>query len=92
MFLVVLTSQTPENQRWPESHFQTPTPLLFQNFKIRTWVRKHFNLENLTSVHTPVAINATEIQQWFYLRNGMYKDHADFCYCRKGQSDSGHCC
>jgi len=29
-------------QRWPESHFLTPTPLLFQNFWIR--IRKFFNL------------------------------------------------
>jgi len=34
----------PFNQRWPESLFQTPTPLLFQNFWIRVRVLLFSNL------------------------------------------------
>jgi len=65
------------DQRWPESLFKTPTPLLFQNFWIR--VRKFFKFENPTPVQTPATIiNPTEIHICFYLRN----DHTDSCYCR----------
>ena len=41
-------------QRLPESLFQTPTPLLFQNFLIR--VRLFFKFENPTLVQTPATI------------------------------------
>ena len=64
-------------QRWPESLFQTPTPLLFQNFWIS--VRQFFKIENPTPVQTPVTIiNPSLIYPCFYLRN----DHTDSCYCR----------
>jgi len=67
----------PLDQRWPESLFQNPTPLLFQNFGIR--VRLFFKFENLTPVQTPATIiNPTIIYPCFYLRN----DHKDSCYCR----------
>jgi len=39
----------------PESLFQTPTPLLFQNFGIR--VRQFFKFEYSTLVQTPATIN-----------------------------------
>jgi len=46
---------TPDpDQRWPESLFQTPTPLLFQNFGIR--VQQFFKFENPTPVQTPATI------------------------------------
>jgi len=63
--------------RWPEALFQTPTPLLFQNFGIR--VRQFFKFENPTPVQTPATIiNPTLIYPRFYLRN----DLTDSCYCR----------
>jgi len=68
-------------QRWPESLFQTPTPLLFQNFCIRGRIRVQlfFKFENPFPVQTPVTIiDATVIYPCFYLRN----DHTDSCYCR----------
>jgi len=40
-------------QRWPESLFQTSTPLLFQNFLIG--VRQFFKFENPTPVQTPAT-------------------------------------
>jgi len=61
--------------------FSDPTPLLFQDFLIR--VRTFFKFENPTPVQTPAAIDPTEIHKRFYLRNNMYKGHADSCYCRK---------
>jgi len=64
--------------RWPESLFQAPTPLLFQNFWIRIRVRKFFKFENRTPIQTPGTIAATENYQWFHFTN----DHADSCYCR----------
>jgi len=73
-------------QRCPESLFQTPTPLLFQNFWIR--VRQFFKFENPTPVQTPATmIDPTEIYPCFYLRN----DHTECCYCRnpKVTPDSG---
>jgi len=45
--------------RWPESLFQTPTPLLFQNFWIR--VRLFFKFENPTPVQTLATIIAPNI-------------------------------
>jgi len=64
-------------QRWPESLFQTPTPLLFQNFWIR--IRQFFKFENPTPVQTPARIiNPTVTYPCFYSRN----DHTDSCYCR----------
>jgi len=64
-------------QRWPESLFHSPTPLLFQNFGIR--VRQFFKFENPTPVQTPATIiNRTWIYSCFYLRN----DHTDSWYCR----------
>jgi len=68
-------------QRWPESVFQTPTPLLFQYFGIRVRIRarQFFELENPTPVQTPATvINATLIYPCFYLRN----DHTNSCHCR----------
>jgi len=63
-------------QRWPESLFQTPTPLLFQNFCIR--VRQFFKFENATPVQTPATvIDQIVIYPCFYLRN----DHTDSYYC-----------
>ena len=51
-------------QRWPESLFQTPTPLLFQNFWIR--VRQLFKFENPTPLQTPAAIiDPTVVYQFF---------------------------
>jgi len=57
------------SQRWPESLFQTPTPLLFQNFwiRVRIWVRQFFNLKKQTPVQTPAAIiDSTVIYPCFY--------------------------
>jgi len=72
------------NRRWPESLFQTPTPLLFQNFWIL--VRLFFKFENPTPVQTPAAIiNPTIIYPRFYLRN----DRTDSCYCRNGKVTPG---
>jgi len=42
-----------------------------------------FKFENLTPVQIPATIDATEIQQCFYLRNGIYTKHVDSCHCRK---------
>jgi len=64
-------------QRCPESLFQTPTPLLFQNFWIRVW--QFFKFENPPPVQTPATIiDPTVIYPCFYLRN----DHTDSCNCR----------
>jgi len=71
-------SLTPPCQRWPESLFQTPTPLLFQNFWIRIRVRKVYKFENPTPFQIRANIDPTEIYPCFYSRN----DHADACYCR----------
>jgi len=68
-------------QRWPESFFQTPTPLFFQNFGIRARIRfrQFLKFENPTPVQTPATIiNPTLIYPCFYLKN----DHTDSCYCR----------
>jgi len=58
--------------------FQTPTPLLMQNFWIRirflVWI---FKFENQTHVQTPDTIDPTEVYQCFCLRN----DNADSCCC-----------
>jgi len=59
-------------QRWPESLFQTPTPLLFQNFSIRDQIRVRifFKFENPTPLQTPATIiDPTVIYPCFYLRN-----------------------
>ena len=67
------------NQRWPESLFQTPIPLLYPNFLIRFRVWLFFKFENPTPVRTPATIiDATVIYPCFYLRN----NHTDSCYCR----------
>jgi len=64
-------------QRWPESLFQTPTPLLFQNFSIRS--QQFFKFENPTPVQTPTTIiGANVIHPCFYLR--YYR--TDSCYCQ----------
>jgi len=54
-------TQAVGDQRWPESLFQTPIPLLFQNLKIRIRVRirKFFKFENATPLQTPAAIDPT---------------------------------
>jgi len=57
--------------------------LLFQNFLILTWVRIFFKSVNPTPVQTPATIDATGIQQCFYLRNDKHKNYADSCNCRK---------
>jgi len=57
-------------QRWPESHFQTPTPLLFQNVWIRIRVRKFSNLWIRLQLD-PVTIDAIEIQQNFYCASAL---------------------
>jgi len=49
-----------------QSHFFTPTLLLFQNFRIRVRVQKLFKFENLTPVQTPANIDPTEIFQCFF--------------------------
>ena len=67
------------HQRWPESLFLTPTPLLFQNFSIRVHIRQFFKFENPTPVQTPsTIIDPTVIYPCFYLIN----DHTDSWYCR----------
>ena len=60
---------TVENQRWSESNFQTPTPLLFQILWIQIRSRIFFKFDNLTPVQTPATIDETDIQQYFYLTN-----------------------
>jgi len=66
-------------QRWPESLFQTPSPLLFENFWIQVRVRQFFKFENPTPVQTPATVIVpTIIYPCFYLRN----DPIDSCYCR----------
>jgi len=61
-------------QRWPESLFQTPTLLLFQNFGIRVPIMQFFKFENPTTVQTPATIiNPTLIFPCFCL--------IDSCYC-----------
>jgi len=69
----------------PESLFQTPTPLLFQNFSIRIRVRKYFKFENPTPVQTPATIDPTEIYPCFCSRN----DHEGPCYCRNWKVTPG---
>ena len=86
----VMISTNHCHQRWPESLFQTPTLLLFQNFwiRIRIRVRLFFKFQNPTPVQTPATINdPTIIYPYFYLRN----DHTDSYYCRNGKvtPDSG---
>jgi len=69
------------NDRWPESHFQTRTPLMFQNFWIpdRIPVRQIFKFENPTPIYTPATIiDLTLIYPCFYSIN----DHRDSCCCR----------
>jgi len=62
--------------------FQTPTPLLFENFWIRIRIRLFFKFENPTPVQTPVTIiDPTVIYPCFYLRN----DRKDYCCCRNGK-------
>jgi len=39
------------------------------------WPRSQFQ--------TPPTIDATAIKRCFYLRNDIYKDYANSCYCRK---------
>ena len=59
-------------QRWPESRFQTPTPLLFQNFRIRVRnrVRQFVIFVNPTPVQTPATIiDLGVIYSCFYFRN-----------------------
>jgi len=64
-------------QRWPQSLFQTPTPLLFQNFWFR--VRLFFKFENPPSVQTPTTTIDLNINySCFYQKN----DRTDSCYCR----------
>ena len=68
------------DQRWPESLFQTLTPLLLQYFwiRVRIPVWQFFKFENPTPVQTPATIDPTVIFPCFYLRN----DHTDSCFCR----------
>jgi len=64
MVLLVRNKGKRVQQRWPESLFQTPTPLLFQNCLI--WVRKFFKFENLTPVHSPATLDPIEIYSCFH--------------------------
>ena len=59
------------DQRWPESLFQTLTPLLLQYFwiRVRIPVWQFFKFENPTPVQTPATIDPTVIFPCFYLRN-----------------------
>jgi len=60
----------------PESHFQTPTLLLFQNFRIWVRIQLIFKFKNPNPVQTPAAsIDLTEIYLCFHLRN----EHTDSC-------------
>jgi len=71
-------------QRWPESLFHIPTPLLFHNFWIRVPIRVRLFLkfQNPTPVQTPVTIiDPTVIYPCFYLRN----DRIDSCNCQMGK-------
>jgi len=47
------------SQRWPESHFQNPTPFLLWKFWIRIRVRLRilFKFENPNPVQTPATID-----------------------------------
>ena len=68
-------------QRWPESLFQTPTPLLFQHFWIRARIRARlfFKFETPIPVQTPATIiDPTVIFPCFHLIN----DHTDSCHYR----------
>ena len=84
---VVLAAGTPffkARQRRPESLFQTPTPLLFQNFWIRVWL--FFKFENPTPDQNPVTIiDPIVIYSSICLRN----DHTDSCYCRNWKVTPG---
>ena len=61
------------SQRWPESLFQTPTPLLFQNFWIRVRIRKFVKFENPNPVQTAAAIDPTKIYQRFYVKKWPHR-------------------
>ena len=67
------------HQRWPESLFQTPTPLLFQNFWIQV---RLFKFENPTPVQTPATIIHPIV---IYPRLSLRNDGTDSCYCRNGK-------
>ena len=72
---------------WPESLFQTPTPLQFQNFWIRARIRNQqfFKFDHPTPVQTPATIiHPTEIFPCFYWR----KDHTDQRQAKSNFSDS----
>ena len=70
---------TPLCQRWHESLFQTPTPLLLQNFVITVRIRQVFKFENPTPAQTPATtINPILNYPCVYLRS----DRTDSCYCR----------
>jgi len=61
-------------QRWPESIFQTPTPLLFQKFLILVRIWQFFKFEKPSPVQTPATIiDPTKVYPCVYLRN----DHSD---------------
>jgi len=78
--LLAITCQAIElNQRWLESLFQTPTPLLFNDFLIR--VRKFFNLRIRVFQTPATTIDPTVIYPCFFRRN----DHTDSCYRRNGK-------
>ena len=70
--------------RWPELLFQSPTPLLFQNFWIR--IQKFFKFENPTPAQTPTTIiDPIKIYPCLYLRI----DHTDSCCCRNWKGTPG---
>ena len=77
---------TSSSQRWPESLFQTPTPLLFQNILIR--VQLFFKFENPIPVQTPATIIVPTV---IYPCSCLTNAHTDFCQCRNGKviSDPG---
>jgi len=82
---ITVTRHLPtRRQRWSESLFHTPTPILLQNFRIR--VQQSFKFENPTLVQTAATnINSTLIYPCLYLEN----DHTDSCYCRNWKVTPG---
>jgi len=69
-------------QSWPESRFQTPTPVLFQNFRIQ--LRRLFKFENATHVRTPKPSLRTKLTSCLKLF-----PYANSCYCRKWKVTPG---
>ena len=62
-----------------------------KNFEIPEPVSKILEHERSRSLKSDSShvCHAVEIQQCFYLRNDMHKNHADSCYWQKMTNDSG---